>query len=44
MEAFTGKPGPFVAGVLTAGLKPETKVHLTVYPPLYSNTYNIRLG
>jgi len=30
MEGFTGKPGPFVAGVLTAGLKPETKVHLTV--------------
>ena len=30
MEAFTGKPGPYVAGLLAAGLKPETKVHLTV--------------
>jgi hypothetical protein len=31
MEAFTSKPGPFVAGVFTVGLKPETKVHLTVW-------------
>ena len=38
MEAFIGKPGPFVAGLLTVGLKPETKVHLTVqFPNLYSH-------
>jgi len=43
MEAFIGKPGPFVAGILTVGLKPETKVHLTVrFPiPTHIHPYNL---
>jgi len=30
MEAFAGKPAPYVVGIFTAGLKPESKVHMTL--------------